>query len=304
MTSLDTLVADLDTFFALAESGADPAFSRFLPTVYAEEAIPWQSWTEPAFGVHFNGLMLRGDASVGTVFLSAFPSDEVLTQFLAQATPGDLLFLHHPINMESGDPRGAWGRFFQPIPLHLRDALQRQRLSVYSCHAPLDYHPTLSTSRAIATALGGEVCSEFFPYGPGYAGVLAEIAPISTTSLDAVLCRTFGVPYLDIAGASPAEIRVVAIVAGAGDRVDQMRDAEARGAHAYISGEIRSRIDSDVGRTRFAAVEAFARETTMALFGVSHAASEFLVMQTAMRQWFTDRYPIPTVLLPESHWWR
>ncbi len=304
MTSLDTLVTDLDTFFNLAESGADPAFARFLPAVYAAEAIPWQSWTEPAFGVHFNGLMMRGDATVGTIFLSAFPSDEVLTHFLAQAAPGDLLFLHHPINMESGDPRGAWGRFFQPIPLHLRAALQRQRLSVYSCHAPLDYHPTLSTSRAIATALGGDVRAEFFPYGPGYAGVLVEIAPVSTTALEAVLCRSFGVPYLDVAGASPSEIRLVAIVAGAGDRVDQMRDVESRGAHAYVSGEIHSRIDSDIGRTRFAVVEQFARETTMALLGVSHAASEFLVMQSAMRTWFADRYPIPTVLLPESHWWR
>ena len=304
MTSLDTIVTDLDTFFNLAESGADPAFSRFLPYVYAEEAIPWQSWTEPAFRVHFNGLMLRGDATVGTIFLSAFPSDEVLTHFIAQASPGDLLFLHHPINMESGDPRGALGRFFQPIPQHLRDALQRQRLSVYSCHAPLDYHPTLSTSRAIATALGGDVFGEFFPYGPGYAGVLAEIAPVSTTALEGILCRTFGVPYLDVAGARPEEIRRVAIVAGAGDYADQMRDAEARGAQAYVSGEILNHIDSDIGRTRFAAVDAFARETTMALIGVSHAASEFLVMQSSMRTWFADRYPIPTVLLPESHWWR
>lgn len=208
---------------------------------------------------------MRGDATVGTIFLSTFPSDEVLTHFLAQAALGDLLFLHHPINMESGDPRGAWGRFFQPIPLHLRDALQRQRLSVYSCHAPLDYHPTLSTSRAIATALGGDVRAELFPYGPGYAGVLVEIAPVSTTALEAVLRRSFGVPYLDVAGASPSEIRLVAIVAGAGDRVDQMRDVEARGAHAYVSSEIHSRIDSDVGRARFA-----------------------------------DRYSIPTVLLRAS----
>ncbi len=304
MTSLDTLVADLDVFFHLAESGADPAFARFFPAVYADEEIPWQAWTEPRFSVHFNGLMLRGDATVGAIFLSAFPSDEVLTHFLAEAAPGDLLFLHHPINMESGDPRGAWGRFFQPIPLHLRDALRQQRVSVYSCHAPLDYHPTLSTSRAIATALGGDLRGEFFPYGPGYAGVLVEIAPLSTTALEAVLRRTFGVPYLDVAGARPAEIRHVAIVAGAGDRVDQMRDAEARGAQAYVTGEIHSRIDSDVARTRFAAVDEFARETTMALIGVTHAASEFLVMQSAMRTWFADRYPIPTVLLPETHWWR
>ncbi len=304
MTALNTIVSDLDAFFKIAESGQDPAFGRFLPSVYEADAVSWRTWTEPAFAMHFNGLMLRGEATVTTVFLSAFPSDEVLEHFIAQAAPGDLLFVHHPINLESGDPRGAWGRFFRPIPPHLLRALQQRQLSVYSCHAPLDYHPTLSTSRAIATAIGGEVTGEFFPYGPGYAGVIAEITPLSTTALESVLRRAFGVPYLDAAGAQPVDISTVAIVAGAGDRVEQMMDAEARGAQAYITGEIRARIDSDYGRARFAAIEQFAASTSMALLAVSHAASEFLVMGTVMQRWFTDRYTVSTVLLPESHWWR
>lgn len=73
---------------------------------------------------------------------------------------------------------------------------------------------------------------------------------------------------------------------------------------AYITGEIHARIDSDYGRARFKAVEQFAAHTTMALLGVSHAASAFLVMQSPMQQWFTDRDALSTVLLPESHWWR
>jgi hypothetical protein len=37
---------------------------------------------------------------------------------------------------------------------------------------------------------------------------------------------------------------------------------------------------------------------------VSHAASEFLVMQNEMRAWFSDRFAVATTLLPEAHWWR
>jgi putative NIF3 family GTP cyclohydrolase 1 type 2 len=302
--SLAGIAAELDEFFGVADSGADPAFSRFLPAVYEAAPRPWQSWVEPQFATHFNGLMLRGGATVHTVFLAAFPSDGVLQALLARAEPGDLLFVHHPIDLESGDQRGAWGRFFLPIAEETITTLQVRELSIYSCHAPLDYHPTLSTSRSIATALGGSVTSQFFPYGRGYAGVIATVPTISSEGLEERLRRVFDVPYLDTAGATPRTIETIAIVAGAGDRVDQMRQAEAAGADAYITGEIHSRIDTEYGHTKFAEVERFAAATRMALLGVSHAASEFLVMDREMQAWFRQRFRVATVPLPETHWWR
>lgn len=300
MEALNIINARLDTFFGINNSGADPAFARFLPAAYDSEAQPWREWAEPTFAIHFNGLMIRGGETVNSVFLAAFPSDAVLRHFLAGAVPGDLLFVHHPIDLESGDPRGSWGRFFRPIPADLVRELQRKHLSIYSCHAPLDYHPSLSTSRSIAAALDGTICGEFFPYGPGYAGVLAEIAPIATAELESALLRLFALPYLDTAGACPQAIRTVAIVAGAGDRVEQMAIAEAAGAQAYLTGEIHSRIDTDYGQAKFTEVERFAADSSMALLGVSHAASEFLVMQNEMRAWFRERFAVETVLLPST----
>ncbi len=119
--------------------------------------------------------MLRGAPTVRTVYLAAFPSAEVLRAFIDRAEPGDLLFVHHPIDLESGDPKGEWGRFFQPIADKTIDALRLRQLSIYSCHAPLDYHPTFSTSGSIAAALGGTVIGEFFPYGRGHAGIIASL---------------------------------------------------------------------------------------------------------------------------------
>ena len=304
MESLSTIVGALDDFFDVAESGADPAFSRFLPAVYEAAPRSWQSWTEPAFATHFNGLMVRGGATIRTVFLAAFPSAGVLEVFLARAEPGDLLFVHHPIDLESGDPKGTWGRFFQPLAEATIQALRAGQLSVYSCHAPLDYHPTVSTSRSIATALDATVTGEFFPYGRGHAGVIATVAAVSCGALEERLRRLFGVAYLDTAGAKPTTIETVAIVAGAGDRVEQMQHAEAAGADAYITGEIHSRIDTEYGHRKFADVERFAATTGMALLGVSHAASEFLIMQREMQGWFSGRFAIATVPLPEAHWWR
>jgi hypothetical protein len=42
----------------------------------------------------------------------------------------------------------------------------------------------------------------------------------------------------------------------------------------------------------------------MALIGVSHAASEYLVMEREMPAWFGSRFAVVTVPLPETHWWR
>lgn len=304
MQNLAEIVAALDEFFDVPNSGADPAFSRFLPTAYANAPRAWQLWTEPAFATHFNGLMLRGGASVNTVFLSAFPSDEVLQAFISRAEPGDLLFLHHPIDLKSGDPNGTWGNFFQPIDNDTIASLQAKQLSIYSCHAPLDYHPTLNTSGSIAAAIGGTITGQFFPYGRGHAGVIASVPPISFAELEAQLQHVFDVPYLDVAGARPAVIERVAIVAGAGDRVEHMQHAESIGAQAYITGEVHSRIDTDYGRQKFADVEQFAQTSQMALLGVSHAASEFLVMQREMPAWFAQRFAVATVPLAETHWWR
>ena len=122
--------------------------------------------------------------------------------------------------------------------------------------------------------------------------------------LSASLKAVFDIPYLDIAGADPGPVHRVALVAGAGDRVAEMRNAEQLGAQAYITGEIHSRIATDYGRAKFGEVEAFARQTGMALLGVSHAASEFLVMRNEMHSWFTSRVVVPVTPLSEPHWWR
>lgn len=50
--------------------------------------------------------------------------------------------------------------------------------------------------------------------------------------------------------------------------------------------------------------KAFAATTSMSLIGVSHAASEFLVMKTQMVDWFTQNCDVKAMTIPYSHWWR
>jgi putative NIF3 family GTP cyclohydrolase 1 type 2 len=304
MEALNAIVQKLDSFFALEEMEPDPGFSRFIPLAYADSNFDWKTRFEPSFVHSFNGLMLRGADTVETVFLSVFPTPEVLEQFLAEARAGDLLFLHHPLDMECGDPRGSWGRGFYPIDAVTLESLTARRLSIYTLHAPLDIHPTLSTSRAIAEALDVRVDDGFYRYSSGFAGLIGDISPLSTEALCQRLLVLFELPYLDIEGATRATITRIAVAAGVADKVAIIQEAERKGAQAYVAGEIHVRIEGEYGRTKYKNVQEYARTSAMSLLGVSHSASEYLVMKTHMAPWFQQHFKVETRLIPLERWWR
>lgn len=304
MDSLSTLVQKLDDVLNVRALDADPGMSLYVPMVYDPLGFDWRSAFEPDFTTRFNGLLLRGAEHVNTVFCSVFPTPEVLAAFLAASVEGDLLFLHHPIDMECGDPRGKWGRGFLPIAPETIHALQAKRLSVYAVHAPMDTSRSIGTTTAIAAALDLKWESDFYPYGSGFAGVIGTIPPTNTDKLIAKLQTLFDIPYVDFEGAAVNNLRKVAIVPGGGDKVEAFRHAEEHGVQAYITGEIHHHIDNDRGRQRYAEAQAYAQTTRMSLIGVSHAASEFLVMKTQMTAWFEQHCSVKATTIPYQHWWR
>jgi hypothetical protein len=153
LESLDSLCSKLVDYFRINELDKDPSFSKFIPRVYDPISFDWKTFFEPEFVRRFNGLMLRGGEEVNNVFLAVFPTDEVLDQFIEQSIEGDMLFMHHALTMECGYPNVLWGRGFVPIEHKRLNALKEKKLSVFTCHVPLDYHDFLSTNLAIAESL-------------------------------------------------------------------------------------------------------------------------------------------------------
>ena len=304
MERLDEVVQRLDALFRIRDYGPDPAFSRFIPMVYDPIGVDWRTRFEPDFTVRFNGLMVRGGEDVGTVFCAAFPSAEVLEALLREAAPGDLLVTHHPTDLRSGDPRGGWGAGFVPIPPRTLDRLEERGVSVYACHAPLDYHREVGTGVAICEALEAEPECEFARYGEGFAGVVCRIEPRSTEALIDDLRRIFDIPYVDFNGAALERVERVGIVPGGGDNLEMLREAEGHGVHAYLTGEIHSRCDNDYIRAVHARVQEYAKTAPMAMIGVSHAASEQLVMERQMVPWLRANLDVEAREIREPVWWR
>jgi putative NIF3 family GTP cyclohydrolase 1 type 2 len=305
VASLTEVERALDAFFGVSGAGADPGFSRFIPATYDPIAFDWRAAFEPGFTSVFNGIMLRGAEQVSTVFCSVFPAAEVLDTFIAAARPGDLFFTHHPLDIESGDPRGRPGRGFLPIERSRIEAMRARGLSFYSCHAPLDIHPKVGTTAAMVEALGGRPVGRFWPFGTGHAGVICTVEPLIRDELITRLLTVFNLPYADVDGAHPAVIGRIAVVAGAGYKAGPMREAAAGGRAGVRLGR-----DPQPPRPRRLRPQAshgdhsLRRRDRQALIGVSHAASEHLVMRTQTPSWFTSRFGVGVVSIPPSVWWR
>lgn len=304
MASLSEVVDKLNEELGIETFGADPGFSRFIPAVYDPIGFDWRNAFEDEFKRLFNGLMLKGAPEVHNVFLAVFPTDHVLERFITESSEGDLLFMHHPLLMECGDPKGEWGRGFVPIKEKYINEIKNKRLSVYTCHEPLDYHKQLGTNVAIADSLQAEIVDGILPNENGDPLILiCHIDETTTAALENRLRDIFDIPYVDFEGKRMNNIRRIAIVAGCGDKVDWMKEAEEKGVQAYITGEVHCHIDNDYGRTKYKEMMKYVKDTSMSLIGVSHSASEYLVKKTLMRDWFEQNFNVQTVMLPQEKWW-
>jgi putative NIF3 family GTP cyclohydrolase 1 type 2 len=279
------------------------SFGRFLPRVYDPISFDWKSAFEKDFVELCNGLMLKGDAEVGKVFLAVFPTDKVIERFIDEGKSGDLLFMHHPLLMECGDPNGDWGQGFVPIKEKYINEIKEKKLSVYTCHIPLDCHQQLGTNIAMAKALQAEIIADETLQAKNEFVLYCKIEKTNTDKLMADLEDIFDIPYTDFEGKSLHDIEKIAIVAGCGDVVDWMKEAEENGVQAYITGEIHCHIDNDYGRQKYSQMMEYAASTPMSLIGVSHSASEYVVHKTLMKDWFEKHFSIETVLIPQEKWW-
>ncbi|MFX3625684.1 MAG: Nif3-like dinuclear metal center hexameric protein [Ectobacillus sp.] len=303
MERRDAIGQKLDELFQLDAFPADPAFSRFIPMVYNPISFDWKSAFTEEFVKKFNGFMLKGSETVHNVFLAVFPTEEVLQRFIDEASEGDLLFMHHPLVMEYGDPRGEWGRGVLPIPVPYIEELKKRKLSVYTCHIPMDYHEEYGTNIAIVKGLNGRITERFVTDEYGSAGVICEIDRTPLPDLIEQLKALFDIPYVDVEGKDIEYAERLAVVAGCGDKVALLEEAERLGAQVYISGQIHSHIDNEYGRYRYDLIQDYIEMTGMKLIGVSHAASEYLVKRTLMSDWFRQHFNVNVVLLPQKKWW-
>ncbi len=276
---------------------------EWVPRVYAAAGYDYTQKFEPGFCSKYNGLMLRSGSYVEKIFCSAFAAPDVLQRILDSKVHDAMLFLHHPVDLE------VCGAGFLPIPLDVISALEQRRISIYSCHAPLDCHAQIGTNAAIVQALGVKVEKEFVRYGIGYAGRIGTMEVQDTDLLLKRIRDIFCVSRLEVGGCLTSEVKRIAIVAGGGDEIGHLRQVQENSCDMYLTGEWYPRYtpqDEDV-RLHVARLKeeiaSFTQNLKMVLVGVSHAASEHLVMKTQMKEYF-EKKGLSVEAVPQRDWWR
>ena len=167
----------------------------------------------------------------------------------------------------------------------------------------MDYHKQLGTNISIVKALKADIIEDSIENCNENEFVVCNIANTNTDQLIERLIELFEIPYVDFEGQKLNDIQKIAIVAGCGDKVQWMKDAEKLGAQAYITGEIHCHIDNEYGLRKYKEMKEYVSETSMSLIGVSHSASEYLVKKTIIKDWIESIFDVKTVLIPQEKWW-
>ncbi len=244
-----------------------------------------------------NGLMLDNCEDVEQVYTLVFPSDEVLAEVVrrAEGRPA-FVFTHHPMDFETS------GRGLVPMGEALLRRLREASISLYSAHAPLDCHDTISTSRSLARAAGVSVDGVCAGYHGGQAGVIGRV---DETPLDAFvqgLRDALGVGRIETHAPSDSVARV-AVVAGGAAFPLLMQEAIDRGCDTYFTGDFRVRHGGPWAEEHRPQFDAFIEKAPINLIGGSHYATEALVLRNEMLGWFNS-LGLAADFVPQEDAWR
>lgn len=292
---LEDLVSRLDAFFHVDRYPADDfaeieQFSR-------EAGVPLASYATETFMDRHNGLMLHNADEVQTVYTLVFPSEETLLDVERRAggRPA-LIFTHHPMDMETS------GRGMIPVSEHSLALLREAGISLYSLHAPLDCHESVSTSRALARVLRVPAEATFAGYMGGHVGISGEIHPLSLDGFAERVRFVCEAPKVDLKRHS-GEVRRVAVVAGGAAFPPLMQEAIDAGCDTYVTGDFRIRHGGPWAEKHRPEFDAFIAQAPLNLIGGSHFATEAIVLREDMIGYFRDM-GLDAEFVPQSNAWR
>jgi putative NIF3 family GTP cyclohydrolase 1 type 2 len=292
---LDDIVARLDEFFRIEAFPPDD-FAEIVD--FSRDAgVPLADYATPQFMRRFNGLMLHNTEEVERVFTIVFPSHEVLADVERRAAGApSLIFTHHPMDFETS------GRGLIPVDETSYKRLRDTRISLYSAHAPLDCHETVSTSRSLARAAGVEIDDACAEYHGGHAGVIGTAEESTLDDFAERLKRRLGVDCIEL-HRNGSRVSRVAVVAGGAAFPPMMQEAIDRGCDTYLTGDFRIRHGGPWAEEHRPEFDAFVESAPINLVGGSHFGTEAEVMRNEMLGWFNS-LGVPAEFVPQGDPWR
>lgn len=280
------LVTKLDAFFTVQSYDDSDLWSKILTP--GEQAV-YQRDARPGFVEGgWNGLLLDSTPEVDRVYLIVFPDQAVLDTILAleveREAPGALIFAHHPADFEE------CGRGFVGIRERQIEDLREHHISYYCCHAPLDYHPEVSTVIALAKALKLRDWAPFSLHLAGSEGVHGRVPDTKFGEFAERLAEVTELPYIryNQIRFNGQPVEHIAVIPGGGDNPKHLKEACDLGCDTYVTGHWWLQGDYEYAAHQREAMRALVPTLPMNLIGTSHYASEMVVMRDQMPAWFRN----------------
>jgi putative NIF3 family GTP cyclohydrolase 1 type 2 len=196
-------------------------------------------------------------------------------------------------------------RGFIPIPEYQLVQMAEAKIALYVLHAPLDCHAGISTSGALADGLGLKRAGVFAPYVGGHAGVIGMQAPEPFAVFAERVRQLCELPSF-----APDQVRFagrmvsrVAIVAGGGDDVNELVEAEEIGADTFLAGHWWTPHAGKWADENRKAIAEGLPWLTMNLLSASHDGSELVVFRDRLAPLIAS-WGIETVLVRQADHWR
>lgn len=213
-----------------------------------------------------NGLQIEGRATVARVMTGVTASLALIDA--AIEWQADALLVHHGYFWK-GEPAPLVGLKGRRVA-----RLLGAGINLLAYHLPLDAHPVVGNNAVLGRDLGLERLASLRADGIGDVGVLRD--PLTPAAFAERIAAALGRTPLWLPG-GPPRIRRVAWCTGAAQGF--LADAAARGADAYVSGEVSERTTHE------------ARELGIHFFAAGHHATE-RGGPRALGGWLAERFGV------------
>lgn len=294
---LESIANSLDSEFNIKDIPPDEPFNILLPKKYDEARIPFRQYFVAEYLNNFHGLLIKNGNQINKVYLSVFLSPEILDKIFLSNAAEALIFTHHPMEMESS------GRGFLPLPEKYFIELRRRKMSVYSLHTPLDINHRISTSRSIARVLKLQGGQEYNRCSVGFAGIFGQLENrIPFEEFTALLKTIFNLPKITYKQELPF-VHKIGIIAGGGAEVEYMKETISLGCDTYLSGDYLNKVQTENSKRRRAEYEAIKDELKINLIECSHYATEKLVLENEVKDFFRH-LGLTVEYIDQANYWK
>lgn len=295
--NLDLIARQLNDEFNIRNIPPDEPFSRILPKIYDAAHIEFRRYVTDLFLQTYHGLMLKNGETVGKVYLAVFLSGEILDKIFAQDVTDAMIFVHHPMDMESS------GRGFLPMEEKYFLEMRRRKISVYILHTPLDIHKNISTSRSIAKLLQLQRLQEYNLCFVGYAGIYGTLKnEVSFIGFINSLKEIFNLNEIHYLQRFPTVYRV-GIIAGGGADIEYIKESMDIGCDTYLSGDYLNKVKTENSIRRRVEFEKTKDSLRINLIECSHYATEKVVLLNEMRNYFIS-LGLPAEFVDRADYWK